>query len=154
MRTASVNCVPSTLAVASEVADPPHTYPTFDGPLTYGSVRSTVFSNGVDSLTNLGASNMAHVRVQYTHKRGNHYNPHERIQGLAGDAGGGWYRSESAVLNDLVTNSNDYFVSIGGREVTVIRAFHDGRPYLKTVSDGYSPDNLLALPEPPSRLIP
>jgi Protein of unknown function (DUF3892) len=37
----------------------------------------------------------------------------------------------------------------GGRTVAVIVAFHSGRKYLKTEADGYSPDNLLALPECP-----
>jgi len=42
-----------------------------------------------------------------------------------------------------------YYVSKGGRTVPVIIAIHQGRPYLKTQDDGYSPDNLLALPECP-----
>ena len=96
---------------------------------------------------------MAHVQVNYTHKRGNHYNPHERIQGIAGDAGGGWYRTENQVIQDLTTGLNSYFVQVGPHSVGVVLASHGGRTYVKTTADGYSPDNLLALPEPPARLI-
>jgi hypothetical protein len=40
-------------------------------------------------------------------------------------------------------------VSRGGRTVRVIVVTHNGREYLKTEGDRYSPDNLLALPECP-----
>lgn len=97
---------------------------------------------------------MARVQVQYTHKQGIHYNPHERIQGLAGDAGGGWYRTEASVIADIKARLNSYFVTAEGRTAEVVLAIHNGRTYVKTVADGYSPDNLLALPEPPRHLLP
>jgi hypothetical protein len=74
---------------------------------------------------------MAQVKVQYTHKQGNHYNPHERIQGLAGNGGTGWYRSEAQVLSDIQTGLNSYYVTVGGHSVDVVRATHNGRLYLR-----------------------
>jgi hypothetical protein len=97
---------------------------------------------------------MAHVQINYTHKRGDHYNPHERIQGVAGDAGNGWYRTENQVISDIRTGNNSYYVNAGGRSVNVVIASHEGRAYIKTDADGYAPNNLLALPEPPARLLP
>jgi hypothetical protein len=97
---------------------------------------------------------MANVQINYTHKLPQHYDPHTRIQGVAGDGGGGWYRTENQVLDDLRTGQNSYYVQIGGHRVSVVRAIHLGHPYIKTVTDGYSPDNLVALPEPPRPLIP
>ena len=44
---------------------------------------------------------MANFQVSYTHKRGEHYAPHERIQGIAGNGGNGWYRSEAEVIDDI-----------------------------------------------------
>ncbi len=96
---------------------------------------------------------MADARIDYTHKRGNHYNPHERIQGVAGDAGNGWYRTEDQVISDLASGLNSYYVSVNGQSVAVTTAQHEGRTYIKTVADGYEPNNLLNLPEPPARLL-
>lgn len=98
---------------------------------------------------------MPHVQVNYTHKRGNHYAPHERIQGIAGDAGNGWYRSEANVIDDIDrTGLNSYYVIVNGRQVDVVTDVRNGRKYIKTKADDYAPNNLLSLPEPPSRLLP
>lgn len=97
---------------------------------------------------------MAQVQVRYTHKLPDHYDPHTRILGIAGDAGGGWYRTTNQVLADLRSGNNSYYVQVGQRAVNVISASHNGQGYIKTEADGYSPDNLLALPEPPASLIP
>jgi hypothetical protein len=98
---------------------------------------------------------MAQVQVSYTHKRGDHYAPHERIQGIAGDGGNGWYRSEAQVIGEIERMGlNSYYVNVNGRQVNVVTAVHNGRKYIKTQSDGYAPNNLLSLPEPPARLLP
>jgi hypothetical protein len=97
---------------------------------------------------------MAHAQVDYTHKLGDNYNPHERILGIAGDAAGGWYRTTDEVIREIQTGLNSYFVRVGGQQVNVIVANHNGRPYIKTDRDHYAPNNLLSLPEPPGRLIP
>jgi hypothetical protein len=87
---------------------------------------------------------MAQLQVTCIRKRGDHYDAHERIQGIGGS---GWYKSEDQAIADIESGANSYYVSVGGRSVFVIVATHNGRKYLKTEADGYSPDNLLALPE-------
>jgi len=87
---------------------------------------------------------MAQLQVSCITKRGNHYDPHERIQAIGG---GGWKKSEDEAIRDIENGTNSFYVSVGGRTVRVIVATHNGRKYLKTEADGYSPDNLLALPE-------
>jgi len=65
------------------------------------------------------------------------------------------YRSEADVIDDIDrTGSNSYYVSVNGRQVNVVTAVHNGRKYIKTQADGYAPNNLLSLPEPPDRLLP
>jgi hypothetical protein len=58
-----------------------------------------------------------------------------------------WLLSENAVIQDIESGNNNYYVSVGNRTVDVIIAEHEGRKYLKTTADGYSPDNLLSLNE-------
>lgn len=87
---------------------------------------------------------MAHHDVTCINKRGDHYNPHERIQTIGGT---GWKHLEDDAIGRIDRGSDDYSVSRGGRTVRVIVATHEGRRYLKTEPDGVSPDNLLALPE-------
>lgn len=77
-------------------------------------------------------------------KRGNHYDPHTRIQAIGGS---GWKDSEDVAIANVKRDATSYYVAAGGRSVWVIVASHNGREYLKTESDGYSPDNLLSLPE-------
>jgi hypothetical protein len=87
---------------------------------------------------------MARLQVTCIRKRGDHYNPHERIQGIGG---AGWYHLEDQAIRNIELGINDYFVIVGGRAVRVIVAVHNGRKYLRTEADGYVPNNLLALPE-------
>ena len=87
---------------------------------------------------------MARLQVMCINKRGSHYDPHERIQAVGGS---GWKKSEDEAIRDTENGTNSFYVSAGGRTVDVIVATHNGRKYLKTTADGYSPDNLLALPE-------
>ena len=89
-------------------------------------------------------------QVKCIKKRGNHYDPHERIEGIGGvDGGTRWYRAEDAAIRDVEADSHAYYVSENGRSVWVIIAKHNGRKYLKTETDHYLWDNLLALPECP-----
>jgi hypothetical protein len=71
--------------------------------------------------------------------------PHKRIENVGGS---GWKISESEAIRNI-ENGESYEVSVGGRTVGVIIAEHEGHKYLKTEADGYSPDNLLSLPECP-----
>jgi hypothetical protein len=75
-----------------------------------------------------------------------HFNPHERIQALCGP---GWgQKSETAIIAELerTAPANTYYVNVRGYRADVIVATRLGRKYLKTRSDGESPDNLLSLP--------
>lgn len=95
------------------------------------------------------------IQVSCIRKRGNHYNPHERIQGLGGVLNDQrWFLTEEVILADIVKPESERqwnpYVSVNGHSVWIVRAVHNGRAYLKTQPDGYSPDNLLALPECPS----
>lgn len=87
---------------------------------------------------------MAILVVTCIRKRGDHYDPHERIQGIGGS---GWYKPENEAIADLDAGTNSFYVSAGDLKVSVIVASHNGRRYLKTTADGYRPDNLLALGE-------
>ena len=75
-----------------------------------------------------------------------HHNPHERIAGIGGAS---WWRAEDDAIRDVVRDPTSYYVSVGGKSVTVVVATHNGRKYLKTEADGYAPNNLLSLPECP-----
>jgi hypothetical protein len=87
---------------------------------------------------------MARLRVTCINKRGDHYDPHERIQAIGGD---GWKKSEDEAISELESGRNSFYVTVNGQAVEVGIATHNGRKYLKTRADGYRPDNLLSLPE-------
>ncbi len=94
------------------------------------------------------------VQVFCITKRGDHYNPHERIQGLGGISGDKrWWMSEEDIIAELekpdAIRRWNFYVSVNGKGVWVIVASHNGRKYLKTEADGYAPNNLLNLPECP-----
>lgn len=94
------------------------------------------------------------VQVSCITKRGDHYNPHERIQGLGGVSGSQrWWMSENDIIAELEKPGGsrrwNFCVSINNKSVWVIVATHNGRKYLKTEADGYAPNNLLNLPECP-----
>jgi len=85
------------------------------------------------------------VEVQCIDKRDRH-NPHERIEAIGGVYGGKqWRMPEEDAIRSIRSGEFSFYVSRGGRTVDVIIATHNGREYLKTENDGYSPDNLLSL---------
>ncbi len=88
-------------------------------------------------------------QVSCVNKRGDHYEPHERISHIGGinHSKSLWKLSEYDAVNSISCGEFDFFVLVNGQPVNVIIAEHKGRQYLKTETDGYSPDNLLALPE-------
>ena len=89
-------------------------------------------------------------QVSCINKRGSHYNAHERIQNIGGiHLGERWKETEDTAISQIESKTHEYYVSVNGRSVEVIVATYNGRKYLKTTADGYSPDNLLALPECP-----
>jgi hypothetical protein len=87
---------------------------------------------------------LAVLQVTCIRKRGGHYDPHERIQAIAGS---GWEKTEDQAIREIKGGINNFKVTRGGRSIAIVIASHLGRQYLKTESDGYRPDNLLALPD-------
>jgi len=79
-------------------------------------------------------------------------NPHERIQ-FIGYCGSGLLSygnrkfSVDKAIKAIRSNQFSFFVRVNGKEVDVVVAEHQNRPYLKTKTDGYEPNNLLSLPE-------
>jgi len=92
------------------------------------------------------------VRRQVTciTKRDRH-NPHERIEGIGGSTSSPWYELEDRAIRGIENGTMSFFTKVGGYTAEVIVAIHNGRKYLKTTRDGYSPDNLLSLSACPVR---
>ncbi len=82
-------------------------------------------------------------------KRGDHYDKHRRISSIGGIGFNNfrWAMNEEDAIRGIEEGRDTFHVSVNGRTVNVIVAIHEGRKYLKTTADGYSPDNLLSLPE-------
>jgi Protein of unknown function (DUF3892) len=94
------------------------------------------------------------VEVSCIRKRGDHYNPHERIEALGGMHGGErWYLEEDAIIAELKKPDPprkwNFYTSVNGHAAWVVVADHNGREYLKTEPDKYPANNLLHLPECP-----
>ena len=77
--------------------------------------------------------------------------PHKRIENVGGTNADGsrWKLTEADAIAGIQAGRYSFFVNAAGRRVGVIVAVHQGRRYLKTVADGYAPNNLLSLPECP-----
>lgn len=90
-------------------------------------------------------------RVTCATKKGDNYNPYERISHIGGyNSKGEFFKitSEEAIL--LIDDKKYYFCVVkDGKNVQVITATRNGRKYLKTEADAYEPNNLLALGDCP-----
>lgn len=89
---------------------------------------------------------MGSWRITCINKRGGHFNPHERIEYI-GNQESNWKLAEDDAISRIETNRDSFFTEVNGKRADVIVAVHNSRKYLKTKADGYSPDNLLSLPE-------
>lgn len=80
-------------------------------------------------------------------------NPWERIRSIGGinPDGGRWKRSQPQAVADIESGTFAYYVErpAGDPVNVVVAVSRFGHKYLKTVSDGDEPNNLLALPECP-----
>jgi hypothetical protein len=90
-------------------------------------------------------------KVSCINKRGNHYDAHERISHIGGINGDNtrWRLTEDDAIKSIEDKKYEFYVLVNGVSADVIVAKHNGRKYLKTASDGYSPNNLLNLNECP-----
>lgn len=86
-------------------------------------------------------------RVTCATKKGDNYDPYERISHIGGyNSNGEHFRitSEDAIQKINSTKYSFYVVK-DGKNVSVIVGTRNGKEYLKTEADGYEPNNLLAL---------
>ena len=73
---------------------------------------------------------------------------HERIRSIG--SANRWKLSLVDAIAGIEQGKWNFYVSMNGRSVSVVIAkTADGRKYLKTLTDGEQPDNLLSLPECP-----
>ena len=77
------------------------------------------------------------------------FNAHERIINIGGGIGvNKWRISQARAIQGIESGEWEFFVNRGGSSVDVIISTSQyGHKYLKTVSDGEQPNNLLSLPE-------
>jgi hypothetical protein len=93
----------------------------------------------------LPEATMARYLVTCISKRGNHHDPHERIEYIGEQ--GKWRLSESAAIHRIEEGRDSFFIHVGQQSLDIVVATQKGRKYLKTKPDNYVSSNLLALPE-------
>jgi hypothetical protein len=88
------------------------------------------------------------IQVKCINKR-DRLSAHERIKNIGGFTDRQWKLTEEEAIAYIKNGEWAFYTSVGGKSVWVVIATHNGSEYLKTEADGYSPDNLLSLPECP-----
>ncbi|WP_368499995.1 DUF3892 domain-containing protein [Herbiconiux sp. A18JL235] len=66
----------------------------------------------------------------------------DRDGDITGLCGTGWSHTKPEAVSNIARDPQAYFVSVNGRTVYVRVGSRNGRQYLTTSSDGYSPNNL------------
>jgi hypothetical protein len=95
------------------------------------------------------------VQVSCIRKRGDHLNPHERIQGLGGVHGGQqWYMPEEDIIAELkkaaISRQWNFYTLVDRKRADVIVGSREGIAYLRTTADDSKRDNLLSLLDCPA----
>jgi len=90
------------------------------------------------------------VEISFANKQPR-YDPHERISHVGGlnPSGKVWKITLDRAIEGIESGKWSFWTMRGEKRANVIVAVHKGHKYLKTVADGFQPDNLLALPEGP-----
>lgn len=70
----------------------------------------------------------------------------DRDGDITGLCGSGWNHSKATAVANVRRDSSAHYVSVGGRTVYVRVGTRNGRDYLTTAPDNYSPNNLDSLP--------
>lgn len=83
-------------------------------------------------------------RVTCIEKRGDQYDPYERIAAIGG---AGWSAEEDEAIATVKRDLNAYYVETAAGTVYLVVRIHLCREYLTTEANGVVPDELLALPE-------
>ncbi len=76
--------------------------------------------------------------------------PHHHITHIGGSNANGtpWGLSETEAIIGIKNGTYSFYVSVNNVTANVVIAISPyGHEYLKTVADGYPPNNLLSLPE-------
>jgi len=83
-------------------------------------------------------------------RKSDRQNAHERITHIGGQNldGTNWRLTQETAIANIEGKVYEFYVNRGGYNADVIvSTSRYGHKYLKTVSDGEQPDNLLSLPE-------
>ncbi|MGE9808492.1 DUF3892 domain-containing protein [Janibacter sp. G1551] len=71
----------------------------------------------------------------------------DRDGDIIGLCGQGWSNTKTEAVTIIRRDATAYYVSVGGRTVYVKVGTRNGRDYLTTSADSYSPNNLDDLPD-------
>ena len=92
-------------------------------------------------------------QILYVHKPEDRFSHHERIELIGGRNPDNslWTMSQEEAIQEIKTGDLELFVHTGQEVVPVVVSVSKwGHEYLRTVTDGVEPDNLLSLPECPT----
>ena len=91
-------------------------------------------------------------KVTCIRKTGTH-EPHDCIHGIGGrtDNGNPFFHTVAEAINQMDCKFVTYYTDEGGKRANLTIAEHNENRYLKTQNDDVHPNNLLSLPECPSR---